>query len=352
MSSRIDKLSKIGILLAICYFILLMPHQDIFAAVTGKIAGKVTDDAGTVLPGANIIIEGTQRGGASDGDGNYFILSVPPGHYAVKAMMMGHQIIVKTDVLVQAGRTTALNFSLSQTTIEGEEVTVTAERPVIEVDRTSTEHIMNSQEIQRSPIISSIRGLVEYLPGVGSDGGNNMVIRGGDSQDLTMYYDGIPMDGYRDINIFSVEEASITTGGIAAEYGNAQGGIINIITQEGGDRVHGTIEYGVSPPHKGHWGANYWNDAYHLDNNGVSRLRWDDPTWVNEVDSLTGRKVHERVDYDDIWSQSIKVGLSGPLVLKNLYLKFAKKIFCQIMEIVICWVLNVKLKYLMMGLIY
>ena len=61
MSSRIDKLSKIGILLAICYFILLMPHQDIFAAVTGKIAGKVTDDAGTVLPGANIIIEGTNE---------------------------------------------------------------------------------------------------------------------------------------------------------------------------------------------------------------------------------------------------------------------------------------------------
>lgn len=299
--------------------IILLLAELSYPAITGKIAGKVTDTNGNGLPGANVILEGTQRGSASDADGNYFILSVPPGQYAVRAQMMGYQTVVQKNVLVQAGRTTTLNFSLNPTTIVGEEVIVTAERPVIEVDRTTTEHIMNAREIQQTPIIGNVRGLIEYLPGVTQDNGNRMVVRGGDAQDVTMYYDGIPMDSYKDINIFSVEEASITTGGIEAEYGNAQGGIINVITQEGGDKLHGTIEYGVSPPHQGHWGANYWDDAYHLDNNGVSRLRWNDPEWVNEVDSLTGRKVHEKIDYTDIWSQSIKIGLSGPLLFKHLY---------------------------------
>jgi len=319
MASKFEILRKIGILLIVGSFLMLLPNHFTFAAVTGKIAGQVVDNNGNPLPGANVVIEGTQRGSAADAEGNYFILGVPPGQYAVKALMMGFQTVIKTNVLVQVGRTTTLNFTLNPATIKGEEVVVTAERPVVEVDRTSTEHIMNAKEIKQTPIIGSVSGLVRYLPGVGLDSGNRMVIRGGDAADITMYYDGIPMDSYKDINIFSVEEASITTGGIDAEYGNAQGGIINVITQEGGDKLHGTIEYGVSPPHQGHWGANYWDDAYHLDSEGKSRLRWNDPEWVNEVDSLTGRKVHEKIDYTDMWSQSIKIGLSGPLFLKHLY---------------------------------
>ena len=319
MVPKFRTLGKIGILLAIAVAVTIIPSHIAFGTVTGKIAGQVVDDSGNPLPGANVIIMGTQRGSATGADGKYFILGIPPGQYSVKALMMGYEAIVKTNVLVQSGRTTSLNFALQQTIIKGKEVVVTAQRPVIEVDRTSTEHIMNSKEISQTPIIGSVSGLVRYLPGVGLDTGNRMVIRGGDSRDINMYYDGIPMDSYQDINIFSVEEASITTGGIDAEYGNAQGGIINVITKEGSDKLHGTIEYGVSPPHQGHWGANYWDDAYHLDNDGKSRLRWNDPAWANEVDSLTGRKVHEKIDYTDMWSQSIKVGLSGPLFLKHLY---------------------------------
>jgi len=312
-------LGKVEILLALFVVLAYLPNHFSFAAVTGKIAGRIVDNDGSPLPGVNVILEGTQRGCATDTEGNYFVLGIPPGLYSLKASMMGYQAVVKTDVLVQSGRTTFLNFTLQPTVIQGREVTVTSERPVIEVDRTSTEHIMNSQEIEQTPIIGSVSGLARYLPGVGLDTADRMVIRGGDSQDINMYYDGIPLDSYRDINIFSVEEASITTGGIDAEYGNAQGGIINVVTKEGGDRLRGIIEYDVSPPHQSHWGANYWDDAYHLDNEGKSRLRWDDPVWANEVDSLTGRKVHEKIDYTDMWSQSIKLGLSGPLLLKHLY---------------------------------
>lgn len=311
---------KMGILVFLFSFMVFLPAKFAWGDITGKISGVVVDTEKNPLPGANVMVEGTQRGAAADVDGNYFILSVPPGLYAINASMMGYQKIVKTNVLVQSGRTTVVNFSLEQAVLDlGGEVVVTAERPVIEVDRTSTEHIVNAKDIERTPIIGSVDGLMRYMPGVGLDSGDRMVIRGGDNTDIDMYYDGIPLDSYRDINIFSVEEASITTGGIGAEYGNAQGGVINVITKEGGDRFHGTVEYGVSPPSQRHWGENYWDDAYHLDNDGKSRLRWNDPAWANEVDSLTGRKVHEKLEYTKLWSQSIKLGLSGPLFLKRLY---------------------------------
>ena len=297
----------------------LLSIQVAFGAITGKISGKITDNEGSALPGANVIIEGTQRGAATDVDGNYIILSVTPGTYSVSASMMGFQKLVQTEVLVQSGRTTNLNFALETTVIAGEAVVIKAERPVIEVDRTSTEFIVSSKEIANTPIIGSVEGLMRFMPGVGLDGSNRMVIRGGDNTDVDMYYDGIPMDGYRDINIFSIEEASITTGGVGVEYGNAQGGIINVVTKDGDDKFHGTIEYGISPGQKNHWGANYWDDAYHLDDEGNSRLRWNDPDWANEVDPVTGRKVHEKIEYTDIWSQSVKMALAGPLLLKNLY---------------------------------
>ncbi len=320
MSSKLIGLfRKVGILLLPFVILFILPVNGNFGATRGKIAGVVKDTDGNPLPGVNVLVVGTQRGAATGLDGKYFIINMQPGQYSISAGMVGFKKTIKTEVLINSGRTTSLDFTLESMVYEGEEVVITAERPMVEVDRTSTQHIINSDAIKNAPIIQSVNDLAYFFPGVGMDSGNRMVIRGGDNTDTDMYYDGIPMDGYRDINIFSVEEASITTGGLDAEFGNAQGGIINVVTKEGGKKLHGIIEYGATPPNQNHWGANYWDDAYHLDNDGNSRLRWDDPAWVNEIDSTTGRKVHEKIDYTDIWGQSIKIALNGPLLLKNLY---------------------------------
>lgn len=325
---------KMGKLILLFVLLSFLPAQLVWGDISGKIAGKVVDNEGKPLPGVNIMLEGTKRGSAANNKGKYFILSVPPGIYTVSASMIGYDKIIQTRVLVQSGRTTTIDFVLKEAVLDlGQEVVVTAERPVIEVDRTSTEFILNSKEIEQTPLIQSVSGLMRYMPGVSLDGSDRMIVRGGDNIDINMYYDGIPLDSYRDINIFSVEEASITTGGVGAEYGNAQGGVINVVTKDGSANYHATVEYGLSPPRQGHWGANYWDDAYHLDNTFNSRLRWDDPAWANEIDSLTGRKVHEKIDYTAIWSQSIKLAVSGPLFhpalhhkipfLKNFYFSYA-----------------------------
>ena len=63
----------------------------LFAGTTGKIAGKITDaDTQEALPGANVTIVGTNMGAATNVDGEYFILNIPPGNYSVRITMMGY----------------------------------------------------------------------------------------------------------------------------------------------------------------------------------------------------------------------------------------------------------------------
>ncbi len=69
---------------------LVLVASSVFAGTTGKIAGRITDaNTGEALPFVNVIIMGTNLGAASDIDGYYSILNIPPGVYVVKASAIG-----------------------------------------------------------------------------------------------------------------------------------------------------------------------------------------------------------------------------------------------------------------------
>ncbi|RQW04314.1 TonB-dependent receptor, partial [candidate division KSB1 bacterium] len=96
-------------------------------SVKGKISGKLVDaETGAPLIGANVVIQGTNMGAASDLEGNYLILGVPPGNYALLVMMMGYAKVTINDIVVTAGEVTKINASLKTEVIEAEEVVVTA----------------------------------------------------------------------------------------------------------------------------------------------------------------------------------------------------------------------------------
>ena len=80
----------------------------------GKIYGVISSsETGKVLPGANIIIMGTQKGAAADNNGQYFIPQLPPGIYNLQAVMIGYGNVLIKDVVVKSGESTKLNFILS-----------------------------------------------------------------------------------------------------------------------------------------------------------------------------------------------------------------------------------------------
>jgi hypothetical protein len=87
-------------------------------------------------------------GAATDLEGDYFILNIPPGSYSVRASLIGFRSVTQTNVEVSSNHTTEINFKLEETIIEiGEDVIITAERPLIEKDATSTRHYVSAEEI-------------------------------------------------------------------------------------------------------------------------------------------------------------------------------------------------------------
>ncbi|NLA22219.1 MAG: carboxypeptidase-like regulatory domain-containing protein, partial [Candidatus Marinimicrobia bacterium] len=125
-----------------------------YAASDGKIVGKVIDKkTGNPLPGVNIIIVGTEMGAATDMEGDYYIINVAPGIYSLQASMIGYKQVIKTEVNVSVNHTTRVDFELEETVLEfGEAVTVVAERPLIELDKTSSRVVVEETDIKSRPV--------------------------------------------------------------------------------------------------------------------------------------------------------------------------------------------------------
>jgi hypothetical protein len=243
-------------------FILLLIAHLVIAGTTGKLVGIVLDKSTSeVLPGVNIIIDNTVLGAATDLDGSFLILGIPPGIYTVRAMMIGYVDMVQTGVVVNVDKTTHLEFRLSQTSLElGETIEVTAERPLVKRDLTSTESSVGREAIESLPV-DNFQDVVNLQAGV-IDGH----FRGGRTGEVAYLINGIPInDVYSgdiavEIENNSIQELNVISGTFNAEYGQAMSGVVNIVTKEGSSVYTGGIRaYGGSyfSPHDNI----FWNDG-------------------------------------------------------------------------------------------
>ena len=117
------------------FFIII--YSIVLAGTDGTIRGKVTDLNGEPLPGANVFIPSINIGAAADVKGNYIILNVPVDDYDVVVQMMGYQKQTMKEVRVMMDQTVWLNFKLPLEQLEGDEVIVIGERPLVEKGTTS-----------------------------------------------------------------------------------------------------------------------------------------------------------------------------------------------------------------------
>ncbi len=269
------------------FFILLVINTGLlFGGNTGKLAGRVTDAAtGEPLVGATVLVEGTVLGAATDVDGNYVILNVPPGIYTVRASTVGYQPEVYQNVRVSIDLTTTIDFKLRQTVVElKEEVVVTAERPMVQRDLTASTAVVGADEIKMLPV-TEFQQVLQLQAGV--VGGH---VRGGRSGELAYWIDGVPVtDVYNgstvvDVNTNSIQEMQLVSGAFNAEYGQAMSGIVNITTRDGGNKFTGSITT---------YGGSYLT-------------RHTDVFWGQD-----------RFRPDDI--RDVELSLSGPLVTDKLF---------------------------------
>ncbi|HQU73334.1 MAG TPA: TonB-dependent receptor, partial [Calditrichia bacterium] len=212
------------------------------AGTTGKIAGVITDQStGEPLPAVNVYIDGMALGAASDIDGYYFILNVPPGEYTLIAQFIGYKELRVEGVKVQVDLTARLNLQMHVETIEGETVTVVADRPIVQKDLTASSTQISSQEIQALPV-DNFNEVIELQAGV-VDGH----FRGGRLGEVSYMIDGLPVnDGFNNamsVNIENnaIQQLEVISGTFNAEYGQAMSGIVNIVTQEGGTQYQANV---------------------------------------------------------------------------------------------------------------
>ena len=98
------------------FLLFLLSLFFIKADGAGSITGRITDSkAGAGLPGVNIMIKGTYYGTASDLDGRYRLIDIPPGSYDLEVSIIGYKIILRTGVLIRSDSTVVIDFKMEET---------------------------------------------------------------------------------------------------------------------------------------------------------------------------------------------------------------------------------------------
>ncbi|HTY39345.1 MAG TPA: TonB-dependent receptor [Bacteroidota bacterium] len=276
--------------------IVLLFLASVAWAQTGKIAGKVIDArTGEAIVGANVVLEGTLYGAASNFEGFFTILSVPPGTYRIRASVLGYTPSTQIDVRVNINQTTQLEFRMTEQAIQTQEVVIVATRPVVERDVAASRANITSREVENLPI-SQVSSVIGLEAGVQTSTTGVLQFRGGDANQSLFLADGIAMKDERNNQVFTgismlaVQDYQIQTGGFSAEYGNIRSGLINVVTKEGSPKKYNIgIQARVSPPTQKYFGMkpndpnSYWVRPF-IDPavafTGTSNGKWD--PWTQE----------------------------------------------------------------------
>ena len=237
----------------IIFAFMLITDSQIKAQPGGKVVGEVIDENGQPLVGCSIYIENLMIGDASDEDGNYIILNIPPGTYNILAQMLGYNTKVVEGVKISSGLTTNLDFQLSLKALQIEEVQVTSYKiPPVQKDLTSKVQSRTGEEISQIPIttvkdvliqqagvIQQIRTQdINSLPVFGqfatvpTDG---LHFRGGRENEASYQLDGINVVDalWGGFNIEQMGELMLSsletfTGTFAPQYGEAMSGVVRL----------------------------------------------------------------------------------------------------------------------------
>ena len=235
-TNKINKICKI----AFSIFFLIGSYA--FAGTTGKIAGKVVDGTNNEpLIAANIFVVGTNYGAAADFEGNYFIINLPPGVYQLRISMIGYSTKTISEVRVSVDQTTKIDVDLFEDSIQLSDVVVSAAKPIVRKDLTSTESKVSGDDISMLPL-DDVSAVVNLQAGV-IDGH----FRGGRSNEVKYLIDGIAVnDVYSgssamEVEVNSIEEIQVLTGTFNAEYGEAMSGVVNQITKIANNKYEGSI---------------------------------------------------------------------------------------------------------------
>lgn len=209
---------------------------------TGTLNGTVYDQDKQPLPGVTVSISSPalilpQMETITKERGHFRFPALPPGEYKVVFKLEGFRTLVREGIRVTVGVTTTLDVILEQATIE-ESIIVTGQAPTVDIQRTSMAVNLTKDLLQSLPAARNLGTYFNFAPGVTSS-----TVHGSSVRDNTYNIDGVnvtdPVTGTQagSFSIDIMEELSIQTGGLPAEYGSVRGGVVNVVTKSGGNKL-------------------------------------------------------------------------------------------------------------------
>jgi len=238
-------------LITICTVIISVFAQDVVAAeVPGILRGTVRDaETQSPLIGANVIVEGTDLGAATDSLGKFFIEGIPPGSYTIRLNYIGYKPLLKTDVIIRPARITWLDADMQVGTVQSQTINITADYFAPVTSQPTSAVTFSNEEIRRTPgAAGDVSRIMMMLPSVAkiNDQVNSLVVRGGSPSENAFYIDNIeipninhfPTQGTSSgaiglLNVDFIQDVNFYTGGFPATYGDKLSSVMDIKFREG-----------------------------------------------------------------------------------------------------------------------
>ena len=237
---------------------LLMASMSYAQTRTGSLRGIVTDSEGEILPGATVELVGEKLMGGvhsiiTNDEGKFRFPNLIPGEYEITVTMEGFQTAKRTELDVNIGGTTTVDVVLELASLE-ETVTVSAESPVVDVQKSSLSTNIGSELMEVLPMRRfSFFDYVGTTPGVTSESGSysdNWQYAMGSSWDAnTYYFEGVETTNPENAgswlwaNPDQIEEIDVIVSGAPAEYGNFEGMVVNLVAKTGSNTFSGNLNF-------------------------------------------------------------------------------------------------------------
>lgn len=249
--------------------------------VSAGITGTVTDPSGLAIAGATVTARDTQRGTdwptTTNENGIYAFPRVPIGSYELKVEAKGFKTVIQSNITLEVNQRARIDVAMQVGGVT-ETVTVTGEGALLQTDTTQVGAVISSQTIVNTPLISRnpialtllAAGVVATDPssfnnGVRTTGGGRPYVNGNRKEANNFLLDGVDNNQTSDNlssyqpNLEAIAEFKLITNNASAEFGNFQGGIVNVVIKSGTNQIHGSaFEYFRNDKlNANNWGRNW-----------------------------------------------------------------------------------------------
>jgi len=232
---------------------LLLPWTALAVETTGQLKVIAVDVDDVALLGARVTVASPELMGTRSSTTNYkgeaWLPNLPPGVYSVRVELTGYKTLLVEQVRISIGGMTPVDVVLKPFVAAEETMEIVVARPTLDVESASTGETLDKEFLEDVPAGRSYQNTAHFTAGV--TGGSNPNVMGGADNENAWLLDGVnisdPVTGTfsMNFNYDSIEEVQILTGLYKAEYGQALGGIINVVTDSGSNdfEMHTGVNY-------------------------------------------------------------------------------------------------------------